>query len=43
MPNVGETLHGFLWARDPHSGHQPPPESDDPDRNSELAEIYLCF
>ena len=19
--NVGETLHGFLWAREPHSGH----------------------
>ena len=28
-----ETLHGFLWARDPHSGHQPPPEPNDPDRN----------
>ena len=21
MPNVGETLHGFIWAHEPHSGH----------------------
>ena len=24
MPNVGETLHGFIWAHEPHSGHFQP-------------------